>query len=607
MITDIEESIEFSSLNREYQINDVKEPNLFREIFPYDRICKVPFGNKIIPPMPAELFRLSDTTFRDGQQARPPYTVEQVGTIFDFLHRLSGPNGLITHSEFFLYTSRDREAVELCRSRDYRFPRITAWIRANKKDFELVREMELDETGILASVSDYHIFMKMNKTRGEALKEYLDITEAALEAGIVPRLHFEDITRADIYGFVVPFVQKLVRLSEQASIPVKIRLCDTMGYGVTYPMAALPRSVPRLIRAVIDDGGIPGELLEWHGHNDFHRGFTNATYAWLYGCENVNATLLGFGERTGNTPLEAMVIEYIGLTGDDQGIDTTAITDMAHYFESIGFQIPDNYPFVGSDFNVTRAGVHVDGIMKNEEIYNIFNTEKILKKPLGIGITDKSGVSGVARWVNSHLGFTGGNALDKKDPGVVRMHARIMKEYEKGRITAMSNEELEMMARKYLPLHFISEFDRIRMREQKQALTLLSGSLAHGDIISMDPKKQERVLQDLVESDPYICFAYVVDKNGHKVTRHITQITEKSKYDRNLIDTDYSDRDWFINVMRTGKTHVSDIFVSKVTGKLSITVSGPITDAGENIVGVLGLDIRFEELAKLEDGEKAQE
>ena len=345
--------------------------------------------------------------------------------------------------------------------------------------------------------------------------------------------------------------------------------------------------------------------MEWHGHNDFHKGLINAAWAWLYGCAAANGTILGFGERTGNTPLEGLIIEYIGLTGDDQGIDTTAITDMAHYFESIGFRIPDNYPFVGSDFNVTRAGVHVDGIMKNEEIYNIFDTEKILKKPLGIGITDKSGVSGVARWVNSHLGLTGGNSIDKKDPGVVRMHARIMKDYEKGRITAMSNDELEMLARKYFPLHFISEFDRIRMREQKQALTLLSRYLSHPDIMSMDPEAQEEVLQELVESDPYICFAYVVDKNGSKVTRHITQITDKSKYDRGLIDTDYSDRDWFINVMRTGKTHVSDIFMSKITGKLSITVSGPITDAGENIAGVLGLDIRFEELAKLEDEEEA--
>ncbi len=603
MLTEMNDVLDFATLNKEYEIENTEKPNLYREIFPYEKISRVPFDNKFIPIMPSAKFRLSDTTFRDGQQARPPYTVEQISKIFDYLHRLSGPNGLITHSEFFLYTAKDREAVEVCRKKGYRFPYITGWIRANKKDFSLVKEMELEETGILASVSDYHIYLKLNKNRKEAAEDYLAIVDTSLENGIIPRLHFEDITRSDIYGFVVPFVQKLVRRMEETKIPIKVRLCDTMGYGVTYPMAALPRSVPRLIRAVIDDGGMPGENLEWHGHNDFYRGFTNATYAWLYGCDTVNATFLGFGERTGNTPLEAMVIEYISLTGDDDGIDTAAITDMAHYFESIGFSIPENLPFVGADFNVTRAGIHVDGLLKNEEIYNIFNTEKILNKPLGIGITDKSGVAGVSKWVNSHLGLTGDYAIDKKDPGITRMHTRIMKEYENGRVTAMSNEELEMYARKFLPLYFISDFDKIKMREQKQAVSLLIKYLNHEDIKSMNPEKQEVVLGELVENDPYICFAYVVDSTGKKITRHITQITDKSKYDKGLIATDYSDRDWFINVMQTGKTYVSDIFVSKITGKLSLTVSGPVVDSGDRIVGVLGLDIRFEDLAKIEDDE----
>jgi citrate (Re)-synthase len=601
MKTETGEGLSLSQIRKQYEINDVDEPNLYREMFPYDRVSRITFDNKIIPIMPADRFRLSDTTFRDGQQARPPYTVEQVGKIFDFLNRLSGPNGLITNSEFFLYTAKDREAVELCLNKGYKFPKVTSWIRANKNDFKLVKEMGLDETGILASVSDYHIFLKLNKKRSQAISDYLAIVYAALEENIIPRLHFEDVTRADIHGFIVPFAQKLVRIMEEVKIPIKVRLCDTMGYGVTYPMAALPRSVPRLIRAMIDDAGMPGELLEWHGHNDFHRGFTNATYAWLFGCETVNSTLLGFGERTGNTPLEAMVIEYIGLTGDDEGIDTRAITEMAYYFESIGFKIPDNYPFVGADFNVTRAGIHVDGILKNEEIYNIFNTEKILNKPLGIGITDKSGTAGISRWVNSHLGLIGQKAIDKKDMGIIRMHKRIMKDYENGRSTAMSNDELEMYARKYLPIYFISEFERIKMREQKFAISILLKYSNHADIKSMIPEKQEKVLRELVENDPFICFAYVVDATGKKVTKHITQIADKSQYDRTLIDTDYSDRDWFINVIKNGKEYVSDIFVSKVTGKLSLTVSGPVTDSNDNIIGVLGIDIIFEEFAKIED------
>jgi isopropylmalate/homocitrate/citramalate synthase len=603
MMNTKKDAAKFAKAKKHYEVEDVAVPNLYRDIFPYNKVCRVPFDNLFVPMSPSERFRLSDTTFRDGQQARPPYTVEQIGKIFDFLHRLAGPNGLITHSEFFLYTKKDREAVELCRGKEYKYPRITSWIRANKKDFDLVKQMEIDETGILASVSDYHIFLKLNKTRREALDDYMEIVYTALENNITPRLHFEDVTRADIYGFVVPFIQKLVRLMEEGKLPIKVRLCDTMGYGTTYPMSALPRSVPKIIRAVIDDGGMPGELLEWHGHNDFHRGFTNATYAWLYGCETVNSTLLGFGERTGNTPLEAMVIEYVSITGDDDGIDLAAITEMAHYFESIGFEIPDSYPFVGADFNVTRAGIHVDGLVKNEEIYNIFNTEKLLNRPIAIAITDKSGAAGISRWLNSHLGLTGEKAIDKKDPGVARIHKAIVKQYENGRETSMSNEELEKLARKHLPLYFISDFDKIKLREQKFAVALVQKYLDHPDIRSMVPQKQEIILQELVEKDPFICFAYVVDGKGDKITKHIAQITDKSKYDKNLIDTNYADRDWFITVMKTGKIYVSNIFMSKITGQLSITVSGPVNDESGNIAGILGLDIRFEEFAKIEEEE----
>ena len=134
-----------------------------------------------------------------------------------------------------------------------------------------------------------------------------------------------------------------------------------------------------MVRAFIEEAGVPGQLLEWHGHNDFHKALINATTAWLYGCGAANGTLLGLGERTGNPPIEALIMEYIGLKGSDHGVDTTVITDIARYFEKeIGYKIPPNYPFVGADFNVTRAGVHADGLIKCEEIYNIFDTTRIL-------------------------------------------------------------------------------------------------------------------------------------------------------------------------------------------------------------------------------------
>lgn len=584
-----------------FELKDVKEPVLYRDIFPYSSVPKIEFEDRLIQiNMPGDIW-LTDTTFRDGQQSRPPYTPVQIADIFDFMHRMSGPNGVIRQTEFFLYSEKDREAVRLCLERGYRFPEVTGWIRANKNDFKLVREMGLKETGILTSCSDYHIFLKMNLSRKDALKAYLDIVATALEQGIVPRCHLEDITRADFYGFVIPFVQDLMKLSEAAKMPVKVRACDTMGYGFPFPGTSLPRGVPEIFYALIHEGGVPSEFLEWHGHNDFHKGLVNGTAAWLYGCSAVNGALLGFGERTGNTPIEAMLIDYISITGNNAGIDTAAITDMAEYFSrEMGFSIPSNYPFVGSEFNSTAAGIHADGMMKNEEIYNIFDTTRILKRPMGVIITDKSGIAGIAHWVNSHLGLDADKKIDKRHPGLAKMNKWVLEQYELGRTTSMSHDELLEKAKKYLPEYFTSDLDRLKKKASEVARHIVEEFVERSEIRTMDPAKQEPVMEKLQKDDPYVQFAYVVNAKGKKITRNITDIENKAKFETAGLGDDFSDRSWFINPMKDGKSFVSDFYTSKITGALCITVSAPIADDESNIIGVFGVDIRFEDLVRAE-------
>ena len=380
------------------------KPNLIEDIFSYDQIPRITFEGKIYEEIdgkliqfyPADLLtrdiHITDTTFRDGQQARPPYTVEQIVQLYGMLSKLGGPNGVIRQSEFFLYSAKDKEAVQKCQELGHPYPEITGWIRAEKGDFRLVKEMGLKETGMLTSCSDYHIFHKLHKTREKAMSNYLAVVEEALSVGVRPRCHLEDLTRADISGFVLPFVQELMRLSEQVpeELKVKVRLCDTLGYGISFPGALLPRSVPKLVYKMIHEGGVPCDRLEWHGHNDFHKVHINGATAWLYGCNAVNTTLLGFGERTGNPPLEGAVIEYIGIKGDMNGIDAMMITRIAEYYRNvIKATIPERYPFVGTGFNMTSAGIHADGLSKDERIYNIFDTRKFLGRPPRVAITDK--------------------------------------------------------------------------------------------------------------------------------------------------------------------------------------------------------------------------
>ncbi len=426
-----------------YNLQDVAEPNLYRDIYPYTEIPKVAFNHRRVPlSVPDEIW-ITDTTFRDGQQSRAPYTAQQIADIYEMLHRLGGPKGIVRQCEFFLYTKKDREAVEKCMALGYEFPEITSWIRAKKEDFKLAKDIGIKETGILVSCSDYHIFKKLGMTRGQAMDHYLGVVKDAFDAGIRPRCHLEDITRADFYGFVVPFVNELNELSRQADIPVKIRMCDTLGYGVSYPGVALPRSVPGIVYGLHHYADVPSDMLEWHGHNDFYKGVDNAVNAWLYGCSAVNCSLLGIGERTGNIPLEAMVIEYASIRGTFDGMNPQVITEISDYFSrELGYNIPPMTPFVGSNFNVTRAGIHADGLMKDSEIYNIFDTEEILNRPAEVAISNTSGLAGIAYWINKHYNLPKNKQVTKQDELVIRVKEQIDRLYADGRTTLMGDEEL---------------------------------------------------------------------------------------------------------------------------------------------------------------------
>lgn len=420
------------------ELIDVNEPNLYRQTFPYHEFPKVIFDNKKVEYEIPEDIWITDTTFRDGQQARPPYTPEQILRIYDLLHEIDGGTGLIRQCEFFLYSDRDRKAVELCQARGYKYPEITGWIRAVAADFKLVSQMGLQETGILTSASDYHIFLKLRKTRSQALNAYLDIVKAALDNGVKPRCHFEDVTRADFEGFVLPFAGELLKIGQTYNQPVKIRLCDTLGFGLPWPGVALPRSVPKLIHGLRKIGVQP-EQLEWHGHNDFHKVLVDASTAWLYGCSAANAAIFGCGERTGNPPLEALVVEHAQLRGMTAGVNYSAITELADYVsKEMKFDIPKNYPLVGRDFNVTRAGIHADGLLKNEEIYNCFDTDALLNRPIGVAITDKTGAAGIKHWVEAHYEIQ----IAKHDPRIVKIKDRIDAEYAADRVSVISDDEM---------------------------------------------------------------------------------------------------------------------------------------------------------------------
>jgi hypothetical protein len=224
-----------------------------------------------------------------------------------------------------------------------------------------------------------------------------------------------------------------------------------------------------------------------------------------------------------------------------------------------------------------------------------------LKRPLTSTINDKSGNAGIAFWLNQHLGLKGENAVDKRHPGVSKINKWVTAQYEAGRVTAISHDEMDKVVRKYIPELFMSKLDKIKHMASEAAVAVVKQVIEHSVMRTMNPELQEPVMQKFIEENPSIQFAYVVDLNGKKTTKNITNITDRAKYENYGVGTDQSDREWFIKPLQTGKIHVTDFYISKMTGALCITVSAPITDANDEMVGIFGVDIKFEDWVKREE------
>src|SRR3989475_11986439 len=187
-----------------------------RDVSPYIQTPPIRFEpSGIAQARPAEIW-ITDTTFRDGQQARAPYSVDQIVHLYDLLNELGGP--VVRQTEFFAYPPVDREAIAACQER--RGPEVTTWMRASLDDLKAVATTGVKETGILVSASDYHIYLKMKRTRRQAAEDYGKVVRAVIQARMRPRCHLEDLTRADLDGFVAPLVESLQAIGREASIPV---------------------------------------------------------------------------------------------------------------------------------------------------------------------------------------------------------------------------------------------------------------------------------------------------------------------------------------------------------------------------------------------------
>jgi isopropylmalate/homocitrate/citramalate synthase len=416
------------------------EPEYFELQFPKDDFPR--YGWPQRPDgFPAEVWT-TETTHRDGQQGGLPLTLDQSIRIYEILCRFTGRSGTIRQAEFFVYRQSDRDAVQAILERYAAGAPIqpTTWIRASAKDVKLIQSLGIRESGLLASISDYHVFHKFKPGgRTHAAELYLEAVQMTLDAGIRPRLHLEDATRAST-DFILFFVEAV--LAKAALFPLqlrpKFRICDTLGLGLPDADAPLPRGLPQLFQKLREFGLGPSDL-EFHPHNDTGLIVANCLAAVRHGCAVINGTCLGKGERSGNAPLEMVLLHLIGMGYfSTEKPDFTVLNELAELYAQMGQPLGDRYPLYGRDAHRTRAGIHADGLNKFWWMYAPFDVPRLLGRPLEVSLTKDSGLAGLLFVANQHLH----RSYRKEDPEIKNAFEWIMRQFDEGRQTAVEWEEI---------------------------------------------------------------------------------------------------------------------------------------------------------------------
>lgn len=248
---------------------------------------------------------------------------------------------------------------------------VLGWNRANIEDINHSIDCDVDSVAISMSSSDIHIEHKLMKSRDWVLERITEAIEHAKSHGLYISCNAEDASRAD-RDFLIQFS----RTAKEAGAD-RVRFCDTLG--IMEPLRTY-----KAIKDIIDTVGID---IEMHTHNDFGMATANAIAGVQAGARFISTTIMGIGERTGNAPLEEVVMASKYTLDMDTGVETARFREVAEYVaRASGRTIPDWKPIVGINCFVHEAGIHADGVIKCASNYEAFAPETVgLERRISIG------------------------------------------------------------------------------------------------------------------------------------------------------------------------------------------------------------------------------
>ena len=248
---------------------------------------------------------------------------------------------------------------------------IMGWNRPVIKDIDASLACGVDALAISISTSDIHIKHKLNKTRDWVLEQMTNAVHYAKKEGMYISVNAEDASRSEM-DFLVEFA----KAAKEAGAD-RLRYCDTVG--ILEPFITFQNIKTIIEKAQID--------VEMHTHNDFGMATANALAGVKAGAAYVGVTVIGLGERAGNSALEEVVMSLKHLYNIDLGFKTELFTEAAEYVSrASGRELPAWKAIVGSNMFRHESGIHADGALKNPKTYEAFLPEEVgLERQIVIG------------------------------------------------------------------------------------------------------------------------------------------------------------------------------------------------------------------------------
>jgi isopropylmalate/homocitrate/citramalate synthase len=429
--------------------DDKHEPNLLRHLFPSYRVPRASFAEAGIPLSVPQAISCVDSTFALGAPALRAPSMDDATAYLDLLGRLSSHSGLLRRVELAVDLASGQELLARLlahhREESLQIEPVALLPHPSREVIGKLEGLNVKEAGLMFGASDYQ---RPSLTR--AAEDLVDLIEACVEKRIRPRLDLTDATRCDAEAFVLPLVETCQEhMARRGLGALRLRLYDTLGLGLPWSEAPVPRSVPRLLRLVAHHLGLQPDQLEFAGSNDLGLSLANTLSAAVNGCGGLVCTVGGVGERAGVAPLEQALIHLSGLFGGD--CDLTVVTQIISLLASLGLKPGKLHPLWGEAGLTTSLIPSKLPVEESSELYAPFDTARLIGRLPEVAVLPTSGTMGIAHLLHQNLPQAG---LEHDDEAVRCVLDWVIAE---GLTGPLEWEQIEPKVRELLPQHFAAE------------------------------------------------------------------------------------------------------------------------------------------------------